>query len=118
MESLLTTLAVEVIPACALRAIFGLGLKEATNWSLRAANKRTTLLLVWDKDDKKEKSGIPKYRGNRGRKRRRETGPRDTPPPHLTTSSSGRASTSGTSKEPNCTWDYFTCSSGIDRTFI
>ncbi|KAL3864211.1 hypothetical protein ACJMK2_005946 [Sinanodonta woodiana] len=80
MDSLLTTLAVEVIPACALRAIFGVGLKEGTNWSLRAAKKRTTLLLVWDEDDKKEKSGIPIYRENRGRKRRRETGPRDTQP--------------------------------------
>ncbi|KAL3862472.1 hypothetical protein ACJMK2_008436 [Sinanodonta woodiana] len=76
---LLTTLAAEVIPACALRAIFGVGLKEATNWSLRAANKRTTLLLVWDE----EISGIPMYRENRGKKRRkRETEPRhSTPPP-------------------------------------
>ena len=88
MELLSTTLAVVVIPACVLRAIFDLGLKEATNWSLRAANKRTTLLLVWDEDDKKEIPGIPKYRGNRGGKRRkRETEPRhSTPPPQPTIS--------------------------------
>ena len=80
---LLSTLAVEVIPAQALSAIFGVGLKEATNWSLRAANKRTTLLLVWDDEDKEENKGVPKYRGNRGgKRRRRETEPRrDTPPP-------------------------------------
>ncbi|KAL3846994.1 hypothetical protein ACJMK2_017934 [Sinanodonta woodiana] len=74
MKSLLTKLAVEVIPAWALRAIFGVGLKEATNWSLRAASKRTTLLLVWDEEDKNEIPVSPKYRGNRGRKRwKRET---------------------------------------------
>ncbi|KAL3885506.1 hypothetical protein ACJMK2_025559 [Sinanodonta woodiana] len=79
----LATLAVEVIPVCALRAIFGVGLKEATNWSSRAANKRTTLLLVWDQEEKKETTGIPKYRGKRGRKqRKRETVPgNSTPPP-------------------------------------
>ncbi|KAL3864423.1 hypothetical protein ACJMK2_006107 [Sinanodonta woodiana] len=79
---LLSTLAVEVIPARALRAIFGVGLKEATNWSLSAATKRTTLLLVWDKEDKEEIPGNSKYRGNRGRKRRkRETEPRHSTPP-------------------------------------
>ncbi|KAL3856995.1 hypothetical protein ACJMK2_011699 [Sinanodonta woodiana] len=80
----LTTLAVEVIPVCALRAIFGIGLKEATNWSIRAANKRTTLLLVWDQEEKKGTTGIPKYRGNRRMKqRKRETDPgnRNPPPP-------------------------------------
>ncbi|KAL3862873.1 hypothetical protein ACJMK2_008819 [Sinanodonta woodiana] len=66
----------EVIPA-RLRAIFGVGLKEATNWRLRAANMRTTLLLVWEEEDKEELPVNPKYRENMRRKqRKRETEPR------------------------------------------
>ncbi|KAL3846988.1 hypothetical protein ACJMK2_017928 [Sinanodonta woodiana] len=80
LQNLLDTLAADIVPAPALSALFGLGLKEATNWSLRAAGRRTTLLLVWDKEDNNEEKGTLKYRRGRGRKqRRRETGPRCTP---------------------------------------
>ncbi|KAL3885778.1 hypothetical protein ACJMK2_025817 [Sinanodonta woodiana] len=82
LQTLLDTLVADIVPAPALSALFGRGLKEATNWSFRAAGKRTTLLLVWDKEDNKEDKGTLTYRRGRGRKqRRRETGPR-CPHPH------------------------------------
>ncbi|KAL3886975.1 hypothetical protein ACJMK2_026931 [Sinanodonta woodiana] len=59
----------EIVPEPALKALFGLGLKSATNWSLRAAEKRTTLLLVWDQDDKQENRGNLKFRRGRGKRR-------------------------------------------------
>ena len=77
--TLLTTLATEIIPAQALRAIFGVGLLEADSWSLRAAEKRTTLLLVWDKEE--QKNGDFMYKKKKGRKRRqKETKPVDAHP--------------------------------------
>ncbi|KAL3889920.1 hypothetical protein ACJMK2_002237 [Sinanodonta woodiana] len=78
-------LATDIVPETALQALIGLGLKGANNWSLRAAGRRTTLLLVWDAEDNKEKGRL-EYRRGRGKKQpRREKRPRaDTPPPpHL-----------------------------------
>ena len=73
----LNTLAADVIPEPALQAIFGLRLKEASNWSLRAAGRRTTLLLVWDKEDF---NGVPQYRGKRGQPWRKTQRGTPTPP--------------------------------------
>ena len=69
-EEIITMLAADIFPAQALSAIFGLGLKEASNWSLRAAGRRTTLLLVWDKEENNEDRGALKYKRTRGKQRR------------------------------------------------
>ncbi|KAL3871940.1 hypothetical protein ACJMK2_039912 [Sinanodonta woodiana] len=78
------TLAVDIVPETALQALIGLGLKGANNWSLRAAGRRTTLLLVWDAEDTKDKGRL-EYRRGRGKKQpRREKRPRagtPSPPP-------------------------------------
>ncbi|KAL3876164.1 hypothetical protein ACJMK2_034036 [Sinanodonta woodiana] len=66
------TLAADFFPEPALKALMGLGLQGASNWSLRAAGRRTTLLLVWN--NKKEEKGNLKFRRGRGRRQsRRET---------------------------------------------
>ncbi|KAL3868412.1 hypothetical protein ACJMK2_041220 [Sinanodonta woodiana] len=75
-------LAADIVPETALQALIGLGLKSANNWSLRAAGRRTTLLLVWDAEDTKDKGRLD-YRRGRGKKQpRRENRPKaDTPSP-------------------------------------
>ncbi|KAL3848606.1 hypothetical protein ACJMK2_019455 [Sinanodonta woodiana] len=75
-------LATEIVPETALQALMGLGLKGANNWSLRAAGRRTTLLLVWDAEENEEKGRLS-YRRGRGKKQpRREKRPvADTPSP-------------------------------------
>ncbi|KAL3877757.1 hypothetical protein ACJMK2_035419, partial [Sinanodonta woodiana] len=40
--------AIAVFSAISLRDITAFGIKEATNWSLRAGAIRTTPLLIWD----------------------------------------------------------------------
>ncbi|KAL3877157.1 hypothetical protein ACJMK2_034905 [Sinanodonta woodiana] len=78
-------LAADIVPETALQALIGLGLKSANNWSLRAAGSRTTLLLVWDAEENKEKGRLEYRRGRRKKQPRRENQPRAvTPsPPHL-----------------------------------
>ncbi|KAL3853342.1 hypothetical protein ACJMK2_016890 [Sinanodonta woodiana] len=93
-------LATEIVPETALQALIGLGLKGANNWSLRAAGRRTTLLLVWDAEENEEKGRLS-YRRGRGKKQpRREKRPvaeTPSPPP-------------ATRVEPVCTRDYITSS--------
>ncbi|KAL3863933.1 hypothetical protein ACJMK2_005654 [Sinanodonta woodiana] len=64
------TLATDIVPEQALNALCGLGLRNANNWSLRATGRRTTLLLVWDKEDKQEDRGNLEFKRSRGRRRR------------------------------------------------
>ncbi|KAL3879720.1 hypothetical protein ACJMK2_032006 [Sinanodonta woodiana] len=74
------TLAADFFPEPALKALMGLGLQGASNWSLRAAGRRTTLLLVWDNE--KEEKGNLKFRRGRGRRQsRRENQPTESPHP-------------------------------------
>ncbi|KAL3866621.1 hypothetical protein ACJMK2_043905 [Sinanodonta woodiana] len=69
MYQVCDALATDIVPELALKALLGLGLKSANNWSLRAAGRRTTLLLVWDKEDKQEDRGNLEFRRSRGRRR-------------------------------------------------
>ena len=71
--------AMDIVPAHVLEALMGIGLKLAYNWSLRASQRRTTLLLVWDQEDIQE--GNLKCMGTRRKRVRR---PRETPPDHST----------------------------------
>ncbi|KAL3853593.1 hypothetical protein ACJMK2_017127 [Sinanodonta woodiana] len=102
-------LATEIVPETALQALIGLGLKGANNWSLRAAGRRTTLLLVWDAEENEEKGRLS-YRRGRGKKQpRREKRPvADTPSPP--TSNSCRGKPGGSHRGTVCTRDYITSS--------
>ena len=77
----MSRLATDFVPIPALRAICGLGLTLASNWSLRAAGRRTTLLLVWENETFNE--GVLRYRRNSGKPRRENRPMADTssPPP-------------------------------------
>ncbi|KAL3865343.1 hypothetical protein ACJMK2_006941 [Sinanodonta woodiana] len=110
-------LAADIVPETALQVLIGLGLKSANNWSLRAAGRRTTLLLVWDAEDTKDKGRL-EYRRGRGKKQpRRENRPMaDTPSP--LTFNSCRGKPGGSNREPICTRDNITSSTREDRITI
>ncbi|KAL3863594.1 hypothetical protein ACJMK2_005345 [Sinanodonta woodiana] len=83
----------EIIPHQALRAIMGMGLTIATGWSLRAREKRTTILLIWGNNDNELEN--LQYRRNSGGKQRRrqETEPNHSTPPQQLTVTDNPAST-------------------------
>ncbi|KAL3860883.1 hypothetical protein ACJMK2_006979 [Sinanodonta woodiana] len=78
-------LAADIVPEPALKALCGLGLRNANNWSLRATGRRTTLLLVWDKEEKQENRGNLEFKRIRGRRRQpqRDNQRAAAPPPTL-----------------------------------
>ncbi|KAL3890565.1 hypothetical protein ACJMK2_002847 [Sinanodonta woodiana] len=91
-------LATDIVPEPALKALLGLGLRNANNWSLRAAGKRTTLLLVWDQEDKHEDRGNLEFRRSRGRRRpklgnQRAAAPTPTLPPKVSEEEQAKTST-------------------------